>query len=243
MKTLTQHISQVKTLHSLNEFINERLTINKKISSEFRPKSVVELKDYISKNVSAMINSDDNVLNLNNINFNDFDFNANGGPFYCLLYELLKPVKRKDIIINVYDWKFNDRLKRIDCLFYSCECVKEINGLETWDISSVRDFSGLFSKCSNLTTVDVTGWVIKESKNAMSMFYQCSSLKKIVGLDTWKFLNNTNNKMSVENMFLGCINLNSIGNIEYWKDHIKRENFNYCAFDGCKKSIIPSWYY
>ena len=29
MKTLSQHISQVKTLHSLNEFINEKLVINK----------------------------------------------------------------------------------------------------------------------------------------------------------------------------------------------------------------------
>lgn len=29
MKTLTQHISQVKNLHSLNEYINEKLIINK----------------------------------------------------------------------------------------------------------------------------------------------------------------------------------------------------------------------
>lgn len=231
MKTLTQHLNE----------INERLAINKKNSSEFKPNSVDELKDYISKNVSAMIMGDVNVLNLNNINFNDFDFNGTG-PFYCLFYELLKPVKRKDIIINVYDWKFNDKLKRIDCLFFSCGCVKEINGLDTWDVSSFRDFSGLFSKCSNLTTVDVTGWIIKEPRTAMSMFYQCSSLEKIVGLDTWKFLNKTN-KMSIENMFLGCKNLNSIGNIEYWEDYIKREKFNYNVFDGCKKSIIPSWYY
>lgn len=34
MKTLTQHISQVKTLHSLNEFIEEKLVINKNFKTK-----------------------------------------------------------------------------------------------------------------------------------------------------------------------------------------------------------------
>ena len=45
MKTLQQHISQVKTLHSLNEFIEEKLIINK---SYIKP--VFDIKDYYNNN-------------------------------------------------------------------------------------------------------------------------------------------------------------------------------------------------
>ena len=51
MKSLNQYISQVKTLHSLNEFIQEKLVINKNYKNAYIyfPKTFKELRNIIKQ--------------------------------------------------------------------------------------------------------------------------------------------------------------------------------------------------
>ena len=96
---------------------------------------------------------------------------------------------RKTSVMNENN---SDRLiyDRIDCLLFNCQCVETVIGLETWDVSNVKDFSGFFSQCSNLKNVNVSRWKLHNATIMVAMFYNCKNLKKIDGIDTWEFDDN-----------------------------------------------------
>lgn len=59
--------------------------------------------------------------------------------------------------------------------FKNCTKLKEIKGLETWDVSNVKIASGMFNNCVNLRKINVKDWKFSFSKNfvASKMFYNC----------------------------------------------------------------------
>ncbi len=80
MKTLTQHISQVKTLHSLNEFINEKLIVNKNYKNVDDIEELFGNIDFKYDDRYTIVTSDDifsimvNYIRNHNIrSFSDFD--------------------------------------------------------------------------------------------------------------------------------------------------------------------------
>jgi surface protein len=69
-------------------------------------------------------------------------------------------------------------------MFYNCENLKSIKGIENWNLGTCKDASYMFSNCINLETIgDISNWDIKGVKNLELMFDQCKNLK--CDLSTW----------------------------------------------------------
>ena len=164
MKTLKQHIE-------------ERLIINKKFKQEmFKPNNNEELKDYISSKVDELIKNNDDILDLSDV---DLSLISQKPSYDKSLYQIFRDplfkIKRNKITVDVSNWDVTE-YDRIDCLFFDCPCIETVIGLETWDVSNVKDFTGFFSQCSNLKNVNVSGWKLHNATMTYAMFFGCQNL-------------------------------------------------------------------
>lgn len=81
-------------------------------------------------------------------------------------------------------------------MFSGCTGLTEIVMPTDGDFHSVKNASYAFSKCSSLTSLDVSGWHTPYLKQATAMFSGCTNLRSI-DLSNWK----PTNVSSVDNMF------------------------------------------
>lgn len=113
-----------------------------------------------------------------------------------------------------------------------------------WDTTNVTSMKSLFFGCWN--TQDIYGiedFNITNVTEAHAMFYKCAKIKSL-DLSKWKPIKLTN----ISDMFIGCISLKSLGNIEHWINdfpiNLSRLPNYYGAgmFKYCRKLKKPSWY-
>lgn len=230
MKSLKHYIYE-NNFHKSE--ISEKLVINKNFKEAItKPKNIDELKEYINKQFKSMHDSNTDVLDVSRI---EFSLLSNiEKPLYMLFKDSLEDVKKdNNIIVDVSNWDLCD-LSRIDCIFFECTFIKKVVGLETWDVSNVKDFAGMFSGCSNLEEVDVSNWKLTKAYTTLAMFYNCFHLKTIKGLDTWSL----NGNIDMSNMFFECRHLKNIGDINYWSPSLYNK-----MFSNCNNQIIPKWYH
>ena len=74
--------------------------------------------------------------------------------------------------------------------------------IQNLDVSHIEDLSELFKGCTNIRTLDLSGWKTSGVKNMHSMFCDCENLKSL-NVSGW-------NPSKVEDMswmFWGCGNL------------------------------------
>jgi len=64
--------------------------------------------------------------------------------------------------------------------------IKKID-IHTWDTSNVYTMDGMFDSLYNLEYVDMSNLSIDSLKSTLSMFYACRYLKKIKGIEEWKY--------------------------------------------------------
>ena len=94
----------------------------------------------------------------------------------------------------------------LHAMFYGCNNLTTINGIEQWDTSNVTDMSYMFSGCYNLTSLDVSNFNTSKVTNMCQMFSGCCfSLEKI---DLYSF--DTNNVTDMSYMFEGCYSLTEL---------------------------------
>ncbi len=91
-------------------------------------------------------------------------------------------------------------------LFSGCSSLTEIKGIEQFNTSAVTNMSGLFSGCSSLTSLDLSDWDTRDAKDITSLFYNCSALTEIKGIE--KF--NTSAITDISHLFYGCLSLTSL---------------------------------
>ena len=225
MKTLKQHIE-------------ERLIINKKFKQEtFKPNNNGELIDYISSKVYELIRNNDDILDLSNVDLSTISQQPSyNKSLYQIFRGPLSKIKKNNITVDVSNWDVTE-YDRIDCLFFDCPCIETVIGLETWDVSNVKDFTEFFSQCSNLKNVNVSGWKLHNATMTRAMFYYCKNLKKIDGIDTWEFKDDL--RIDMTNMFCNCNNLTDIGDIDYWENVVRYKDG---MFYLCNKLTRPTWY-
>ena len=101
--------------------------------------------------------------------------------------------------------------------FMRCGSLTSIVGIENLNTANVTDMHAMFSGCSELTSLDVSGFKTDNVTNMESMFFGCSSL---TSLDLRGL--NTANVTSMNSMFSGCSGLTSLdvtgfktANVEY----------------------------
>ena len=81
------------------------------------------------------------------------------------------------------------------------ECLIEVKQMSTvTNLREANSFDSSFKNCTKLTKVTTYNLA---PTNCTNMFYKCSSLTELVGLDTWDMSNCTN----ISGMFNGCSSL------------------------------------
>ena len=103
----------------------------------------------------------------------------------------------------VFDTSFaNARPTSCYMWFYLCGNLNQVEGIKNLNTKEVTDMAGMFCKCRDLSSLDVSGFNTEKVTDMSEMFYECISLKL---LDVAKF--NTANVKSMSNMFYRCNNL------------------------------------
>ena len=88
-------------------------------------------------------------------------------------------------------------------LFEACRNLKEVKGLENWDMSKVWDYDQMFLNCSNIEVIDLSAWDTSAVTETISMFQSCSNLKTVFVGDGWDMSNVTKSS----SMFTNCKSL------------------------------------
>ena len=159
-------------------------------------------------------------------------------------------------VSSLNKYKFDD----LSYLFYNLEKVKQIIGLETWDVSNVTDMSSMFSGCESLTELDISNWDVSNVTNMGFMFSCCQNLTEL-NISNWDVSNVTN----MNGMFNVCENLtelnisnldvSNVTNMGFMFDHCSSltelnidnwdvNNVTHMSdmFSDCDKLIKPKWY-
>ena len=89
--------------------------------------------------------------------------------------------------------------------FCNYRALKQIEGLEYLNTQNVTDMRGMFSRCSGLTSLDLSHFNTQNVTDMNGMFSYCSSL---TSLDVPHF--NTQNVTDMRHMFYNCPSLTSL---------------------------------
>ena len=98
-------------------------------------------------------------------------------------------------------------------LFIGCNKLKNIEGLNTWDTTSITNASTLFNNCSLLTDITISNWNLNNATNLTNFVNNCSRLNSFkapynINVSMSNF--NASVSLSVEDL-LGIINnLNTV---------------------------------
>lgn len=84
-------------------------------------------------------------------------------------------------------------------MFYGCYSLKQIKGIENWDVSNVKDMHGMFYHCENLDQLDLTNWDVSNVEYMSWMFARCNNLDRL-DLSKW----DVSNVEYMYNMFYEC---------------------------------------
>ena len=120
--------------------------------------------------------------------------------------------------LNVSNFK-TDKVKSFSNMFSSCKALKSITGLDTWETTGAIfdkptgiDMSLMFAYNDNLETLNLSKFDTSNVISFYAMFFYCTKLTSIAGLNNWKTKSATN----MYSMFAGCKNLESITGLDNW---------------------------
>ena len=114
---------------------------------------------------------------------------------------------RADITTVIFDESFAACESITSTAYWFSECgkLKEIRGITNLKTGKVTDMTSMFSQCSALTSLDVSGFQTENVTSMKAMFENCSSL---TDLDVSGF--HTENVTNMRAMFFLCSNLSNL---------------------------------
>lgn len=111
--------------------------------------------------------------------------------------------------------------------FNGCTNLTSIEGIENLNTSNVKNMSGMFAKCSNLETLDLSHFNTENVTTMVQMFYGCT---KLHDLNISSF--NTENVTSMKEMFSNCSSLDSLDLSHFNAKGVLYHGL-YAMFSGC----------
>lgn len=111
--------------------------------------------------------------------------------------------------------------------FNGCTNLTSIEGIENLNTSNVKNMSGMFAKCSNLETLDLSHFNTERVTTMAQMFYGCTKLHDL-NIDNF----NTENVSYMNGMFDGCSGLDTLDLSHFNTRYVRKSGFNY-MFNGC----------
>lgn len=118
-------------------------------------------------------------------------------------------------------------------MFSECSSLKSLD-LSKWDTASAEDCSVMFAYCSSLTSLNLSKWNTKKVENAFFMFSGCKNLSKL-DLTGW----NTASFQNAYGLFSDCIKLNcaiTLSNETLLKDDV----FYHAATEKGSEIVVNS---
>ena len=100
--------------------------------------------------------------------------------------------------IDVSNWNTLS-VTRIDFIFSGCSKLTQID-VSNWNTNNVVRMTEAFSICSSIKTLDLRKWNTSSVKYFDKMFYGCTQLEEILGIETW----NTSSGLGFGGMFRNC---------------------------------------
>lgn len=111
--------------------------------------------------------------------------------------------------------------------FNGCTNLTSIEGIENLNTSNVKNMSGMFAKCSNLETLDLSHFNTENVTTMVQMFYGCTKLHNL-NIDNF----NTENVSYMNGMFEGCSGLDTLDLSHFNTRYVRKDGMNY-MFNGC----------
>lgn len=111
--------------------------------------------------------------------------------------------------------------------FNGCTNLTSIEGIENLNTSNVKNMSGMFAKCSNLETLDLSHFNTERVTTMAQMFYGCTKLHNL-NIDNF----NTENVSYMNGMFEGCSGLDTLDLSHFNTRYVRKDGMNY-MFNGC----------
>ncbi|MGN0221060.1 MAG: BspA family leucine-rich repeat surface protein [Prevotella sp.] len=134
--------------------------------------------------------------------------------------------KASSITKVIFDESFSDaRPTSCYCWFYGCNNLTTIDGIKYLNTSEVTNICLMFSGCSKLTSLDLSGFNTANVEDMSMMFHNCSLL---TSLNLSGF--NTANVKDISYMFYGCSLLTSLDLSNFNTANVT--NMSY-MFSGC----------
>ena len=121
------------------------------------------------------------------------------------------------------------------CKFQAKTALLSVEYLNVTNKATVLNH--LFSTCSNLTSVNVSGWDTSNVTAMNDMFCQCSSLVSIEGLDTW----DTGNVTNMQGMFAKCSKLQTLDLSSFDTKNLTNVNYLFEACPVLKDLNVSTW--
>ncbi|MDD7028636.1 MAG: BspA family leucine-rich repeat surface protein, partial [Prevotellaceae bacterium] len=106
------------------------------------------------------------------------------------------------------------------CWFTDCSALTDIQGIQNLNTTEVTNMGGMFYNCSNLTSLDLSGFDTQRVSEMNSMFFGCSKLTTIFVSD--KFV--VENVTQSDNMFSFCDKLSGAISYDYQKTNKEYAN-------------------
>lgn len=146
------------------------------------------------------------------------------------------------------------KVKSLDSMFVRCNSLTSVKGCSSWDTSNVTTISQIFRNCNKISEIDFQNWDVRNittmtlafRDSSLSylntkgwiwssttrttftgMFYNCSSLTAIEGIEDW----NLGGSINTSQMFQNCRKLTSL-DLRNWNISSKCINFSQ-MFYGC----------
>ena len=144
---------------------------------------------------------DNNRASRHGMNIRPFAYNQSTGSINSGWYRY-----RENIKTVVFDESFaNCNTITSTAYWFQCPNLTTITGLENLNTSHVTDMTGMFSGCSNLTSLDLSHFDTGNVTNMGGMFYGC---KALTSLDLSHF--DTGNVTNMGSMFSDCYMLKNV---------------------------------
>ena len=97
-------------------------------------------------------------------------------------------------------------------MFFGCSKLKELTLSDKFNTEQVTNMSKMFSDCSSLTSLDVSGFNTSNVADMRYMFKNCSGLTSLDGISNW----DTSKVTNMGSMFRNCSKLTSLDGISNW---------------------------
>lgn len=122
------------------------------------------------------------------------------------------------------------RANSLSALFDECRSLEKIVGLDSWDVSNVKNMYHMFQHCENLRELPIGNWDVSKVYDMDCMFRDCTALRHLP-IDNW----DVSKVEQMEGIFYGCDSLQElpianwgVDNVEllldpYYSDHEEEE--------------------